>query len=1235
MNNIKLLIDTGATKSFIDPDIAETFFPHTIRDDPFIVSNTFSTSAHKYSAYMEIPDFFNRPNEHMKFHLFKFHSIFKGLIGLDNLELLNATLDFKNKVLITPNCKVKIHFQNIPQRQINSYSLEPRTEQIIKIRTTVKNGDIIVPHINSHGCQIPECLTVAKNHEAFVSITNKNEHVSEVDFSDPIETELLTTQPMSPLEFQRISFLQNNFNNFELSENKPFKVNIRTDHMNSEEKYHIEKLINEYSDIFHSENMPLTFTNAVKHKIKTTDELPVYSKSYRYPFIHKKEVQEQIDKMLKQKIIQPSSSNYCSPIWVVPKKLDASGKQKYRIVLDYRKLNEKSIRDQYPLPNISDILDKLGKCQYFSTLDLASGFHQIEMDPEDVKKTAFSVENGLYEFLRMPFGLRNAPATFQRLMDNILRGIQNERCLVYLDDIIIFSVSLEEHLLNLREVFDRLRATNFKIQLDKSEFLRKEVAYLGHIITPTGIKPNPDKIIAIKNYPIPKTSKQLKGFLGLLGYYRKFVNRFSDLTKPLTKCLKKGASITHNKEFVDCFESCKNLLMNEPILQYPDFEKTFNLTTDASNVAIGAVLSQGSIGNDLPIAYASRTLNESEQNYSTIEKELLAIVYAVKYFRPYLFGRHFNVITDHKPLEWLFSLKEPNSKLIRWKLKLQEYDYTIFYKKGKLNQNADALSRIEIHFNETNDNSNIDFTDKEIENVINEIEQYAVTNENINDDDINSIIANIDEQSHMNIDIDDEDDQTQHSNTEYPNLEIPIAIQELNKAQNQIEIQLVNHSPNKPKIIKPFPNKQRIIAQISKNNTEHEIVQFVKEYCVPKVTYHLYFLPQEFYEEFCRIVQRNFKWPCYKFICTVIKLIDVEEDEISQVIQNYHEGKSNHRGISETETRIKLRYYWPNMRSSIQTYINSCDLCQRAKFERNPVKIGISLTPTATKPFEMIHIDTLKIQKEPYLTIIDAFSKYAQIYHLKSQNSIDIVQNLLKFFSYLGIPKTIICDNGTEFKNSNVIELLELHKIKVHFITPENPSSNGMIERFHGTLLEHLRLLNEQHPKENMETKILYAILAYNNTIHSTTNKKPINIISGHLDVDDPFDIDCQKIIMNDYVQDHKNKTEIMYRELNKRLQERKERVVEKTNLNEDIIGDQIPEFVYPKETRRKTKLDNRFRQKIAVKAIDKDKRIISAPNRNYHIRNIQRPKKIDKEKLLQVRPDVDIAIPSGSRSTI
>ncbi|CAK1577914.1 unnamed protein product [Parnassius mnemosyne] len=263
--------------------------------------------------------------------------------------------------------------------------------------------------------------------------------------------------------------------------------------------------------------------------------------------------------MLDQGIVRPSESAWRLRIWVVPKKVDASGKHKWRLVVDFRKLNEKTLDDKYPIPNISDVLDKLGKCQYFTTLDLASGFYQVEMNPQDIAKTAFNVEHGHFEFLRMPMGLKNSPSTFQRVMDNVLRGLQNHICLVYLDDIIVFSTSLQEHMVNLDKVFSRFRESNFKIQMDKSEFLKQETAYLGHIITRDGIKPNPDKISAVQKYPIPKNPKEIKQFLGLLGYYRKFIPDFARITKPLTQCLKKGKTVTIDNNYVNAFEKLKSL----------------------------------------------------------------------------------------------------------------------------------------------------------------------------------------------------------------------------------------------------------------------------------------------------------------------------------------------------------------------------------------------------------------------------------------------------------------------------------------------------------------------------------------------------------------------------------------------------------------------------------------------------------------------------------------------------
>jgi len=469
---------------------------------------------------------------------------------------------------------------------------------------------------------------------------------------------------------------------------------LLTEHLNKEEKEALKQICEEFCDTFYLEDDVLTCTSTVSHEINTrTDSAPVNVRPYRLPEKHKKEVSRQIEKMLSEEIIRPSTSQWNAPILVVPKKSDASGTQKLRIVVDFRRLNDLTIGDSYPLPNVTDILDQLGNAKYFSTLDLASGYHQIAMSERDKNKTAFSTPYGHYEFNRMPFGLKNAPATFQRLMNAVLAGLQGIRCLVYLDDIVIYGSSLQEHNKRLTEALQRLRKHNLKLQVEKCEFLRKEVTYLGHIISEDGISPDPAKLSAVKNFPTSKKVKDVQSFIRLAGYYRKFIKNFSKIAKPLTMLTKKDNKFNWNTEQQNAFDSLKEKLTSAPVLSYPDFTRQFLITTDASDYAIGAILSQGPVDQDRPIAYASRILNKAEQNYNTTEKELLAIVWAVKHFRPYVYGTKFLIITDHKPLIWLFSINDPGLRLIRWRLKLEEYDYEIIHRAGKGNTNADTLSR--------------------------------------------------------------------------------------------------------------------------------------------------------------------------------------------------------------------------------------------------------------------------------------------------------------------------------------------------------------------------------------------------------------------------------------------------------------------------------------------------------------------------------------------------------------
>ena len=335
------------------------------------------------------------------------------------------------------------------------------------------------------------------------------------------------------------------------------------------------------------------------------------------------------------------------------------------MVIDFRALNAKTAEDAYPLPNITEILDNLGKAKYFSVFDLANGFYQILMNPADGPKTAFSTDRGHYEYLKLPFCLKGALDTFHRLMDRVLTGLQGTELFVYPDDIVIFAASIEEYTDRVRRIFTRLSAAGRRLQPEKCAFLSTKVKYLGHIISEDGVRPDPSKIEAVQQFPVPRSPRNIREFLGLVGYYRKFIYEFARQTKPLPDLLKQGREFHWGSEQQRSFDDMKDALTHAPILQFPNFEQPFVLTTNASDYAIGAVLSQGKLGHDLPVTYAYKLLTKAESNYSATEREFLAVVEYVRHFRHYLYGQNFMVVTDQQALRWLHSVKDPSSRLMR------------------------------------------------------------------------------------------------------------------------------------------------------------------------------------------------------------------------------------------------------------------------------------------------------------------------------------------------------------------------------------------------------------------------------------------------------------------------------------------------------------------------------------------------------------------------------------------
>ena len=448
-------------------------------------------------------------------------------------------------------------------------------------------------------------------------------------------------------------------------------------------------LLNRYRDVVALKGEKLGFINLVKASIPTGNNRPVFVK--QYPLAHKvkSELNAIVDEMLEDNIVRPSSSPWNSPIILVKKK-DGS----FRPCVDFRKLNAITTADKFPLPRIQELLQSLHGAKYFSNLDLQSSYWQTALHEDDKQKTAFSTDKGHFEFERMPFGLRNAPSIFSRLMSVALAGLIGLSVFVYLDDIVVISKTQEEHFRILESVFCKLREANLRLSLKKCKFFKPKIKFLGHEINSQGIAIHPDHIDPIKNYPCPKNKKDVQRFVGFFAYFRSFVQNFADIVSPITDLLKNENKFAWNEEQERAFNKIKGLLLSASILKYPDFSQKFYLFTDASNTAIGAVLMQKDNDKLKPIAFSSRSLSNTERRYSTTKREALAIVAALKNFRHLVLGYEIEVFTDHQPLRVLFQSKLDTGAIGRWALIVQEFSLKITYIKGKANILADTLSRI-------------------------------------------------------------------------------------------------------------------------------------------------------------------------------------------------------------------------------------------------------------------------------------------------------------------------------------------------------------------------------------------------------------------------------------------------------------------------------------------------------------------------------------------------------------
>ncbi|GBN48124.1 Transposon Ty3-I Gag-Pol polyprotein, partial [Araneus ventricosus] len=599
------------------------------------------------------------------------------ILGWDFLEAFQAVIDCgRSELFLEDVCQEPSTLDSWKLYAIEDCTLEPRSLSRIAVSGCQVGRDLnVVVEGNKNllferNIAIPSILTSYNSSESEIWVTNTQSEKRVI-------LKGMCVGRAELLDERHLCAITDTSNHMDaLTETTQFCIEYSlmiSPDLSNEQKGKLEELLRTFSGVFVNTDKSTAARTNVKHRINTGDYAPVKQKAYRVSPTERRIIREEVDKMLDKGIIQPSESPWSSPVVLVRKK-DGS----WRFCVDYRKLNTITTKDVYPLPRIDDTLDSLKGAQFFSSMDLRSGYWQIEVDEADREKTAFVTPEGLYEFKVMPFGLCNAPATFERMMDNLLRHLKWTMCLCYLDDIIVFSETFKDHISRLRTVLKCIQEAGLVLNPKKCLFAAREVKILGHLVSRNGVRPDPDKVRAVRNFPTPKNVRDIRSFLGLCSYFQRFIKGFCYLAEPLQLLLKRDAKFHFGAEEAEAFDNLKAALTSDPVLGLYDENSPTEIHTDASGYGIGAVLVQIQKEVEKVIAYASRTLTKAEKNYSTTERECLAVVWAINKFQPYLFGRHFT---------------DPSGRLARWALRLQEHDFSVMYKTGKKHKDADTLSR--------------------------------------------------------------------------------------------------------------------------------------------------------------------------------------------------------------------------------------------------------------------------------------------------------------------------------------------------------------------------------------------------------------------------------------------------------------------------------------------------------------------------------------------------------------
>ena len=840
------------------------------------------------------------------------------------------------------------------------------------------------------------------------------------------------------------------------------------DIIQGEERLELLRLLYRYREAFSVHDHDIGTTNILKHKIVPKSDKIVYRRQYRLSEAQHKQMDEEVENLLRSGVIKESMSPYNNPVLMVPKKEPG----KWRFCLDCRYINDLTQDQYFPLPRIDEIMDSLAGANVYIVIDMIAGYHQVDMEEESSEMCAFSTRKGHYQYKKMPMGLRGSGMTFQKMVTLLMSGMLYVDVLAYLDDCILYGASVKQLLGTFEEVLSRFCKAGLKLKPRKCKLFQEELVYLGFLVNKEGIRPNPERVTLIKDLPTPSGVTEVQAFLGKVNYYRKFIPKLAEIAHPLYELTKKSkkSQFRWEAEHQQAFDQLKSILCSDQVMGHPRYDRDFILDVDASDYALGVELSQkDDNGDERPVFYGSRHLEKSERSYSATARETLAAVFGCEYFKQYLQGRKFILRSDHNPLVWLRSMKEPKRPYSGWIVRLEQFQYEIQYRPGSQHTNADFNSRVRP--------------------AVGQCSEYRSVGVQTEDDG-----SSEPKKSGVGINTSVQDQCTLVPGSVHTSANILQGVATVTQTDGK------PHTGAEQGDITPSTD---LLVELQ--NKDADIGPVVRK--LTDVGAEQDFTPRGEYLWRIRKKLRVQDGLLMRLQRVEAGLEPIEQIVLPQclkrmVLESLHDSDlAGHFGVRRTMARVRIRYYWPGYLTDVEDWCKTCEICQQKKDPPNKNTAPLTSIDTGQGPFEQIALDILKLpptnRGNKYLLVIqDYFSKWVEAFPLRRTIEPSVAQCLLSgWISRFGCPYSILSDQGPEFESHLFRCLNEMLGVKKLRTTTYHPRTDGMVERGNRTLISILSKYAEQ--EKDWDLRMPLALFALRTSEHATTGFSPFRLTYG------------------------------------------------------------------------------------------------------------------------------------------